>query len=508
MVKLSIVSKFVKILQLYPNHPARRGLGPANHGVVRIFQTFVIPRYATASIIIPEIPVKRPHLKIKFSIQFMKLRSVPILKNRRAVLDAGVIMLGIIVAIIAIVAATLTWSDVLEVSYVKLITEMPKFDYDINNGQESGNRNFEIYQTLRNIALVTFVFVIMFAGMSFVFEHVSLVPPETGYHILSKGLVFILFFFFFPPLWDLVATAVEQTSLWILNAEEPERPMHNVAYLLNKLGSGIECHPDDESCKFSLDKLVAGVTDPFTTLKNMFLTTFLAIFKAIAFLIFMFLTFLLGTIRLILTAIISIAMPLVLVLSLLPMFRKVTSRILDALFGLIMAPLFSALALVAGVAHLQTFASSSPDPIVEWFAALAVMGLVTFIPAIIVPALGSLLHSVSSVITGTVSTGTIVGGIISTRGMHLASGVANTIQNAKTISVSGVDLARSTVGSGLSMVRSGLRGTDNIPDHREFGHISAKTSIIERNFQPTRMGIDSSAGNTSSRSIEEPDRDR
>ncbi len=412
-----------------------------------------------------------------------------VLKNRPAVLDAGVIMLGIVVAIIAVVSATLTWSDVLEISYIKLITEMPKFDYSIDNGRETGNRNFEIYQILRNIALTAFVFVIIFAGMSFMFEHINFVPPETGYNILSRGLIFILFFFFFPPLWDLIAISVEHTSAWILNYEEPDRPSRNVTYLLNKLGSGIECHPNDESCKFSLDKLVAGVTDPFTTLKNMFMTTFLAIFKAVAFLVFMFLTFLLSTIRLILTAIIAIAIPLVLVLSLLPMFRRVTRRMIDALFGLIMAPLFSALALVAGVAHLQTFASASPDPIVEWFAALAVMGLVTFIPVMIVPALGSIFHSVSSAITGAVSAGTVVGGIVSGSGMRLASGVFSAMQGMRNLAVSGVDLARSTVGS-ISM-------TDTTRTGRSLhGPTLTNTQIIERNFQPTPMGHDRSGKNT------------
>lgn len=383
----------------------------------------------------------------------MRLRSRLILKNRRAVLDAGIIILGIIVAIIAIVAATLTWSDLLEISYVKLITEMPKFEYNVLEGQETGNRNFEIYQILRNIALVVFVFVMMFAGISFVFEHVNLIPPETAYQILSKSFIFILFFFFFPPLWDLLAITVEQTSLWILNPEDLDDPTKNISYLLNKLGGGIECRPGDESCTFSLDSLVAGITDPFNSLKNMFLTTFLAVFKAIALLIFMFLTFLLGTIRIILTAILTIAIPLILMISLLPIFRRVTNRLIDAFLGLIIAPIFSALSIIAGVAHLQTFASSNPDPMVEWFAALAVMGLATFIPAMIVPMLGSILHSVSSVISGAVSTGTIIAGSGAMVGTRLLSGAMGPL-NTKNMSISGTQLVKSVMpGTSFTMAR-------------------------------------------------------
>lgn len=429
----------------------------------------------------------------------MKPRSRRLSRKHRGVLDAGIIILGIIVAIIAVVAATLTWSDVLEVSYISLITEMPKFEYDVQNGQEIGNRNFEIYQILRNIALVSFVFVIMFAGISFVFEQIRLFSPETGYDILSKSVIFVLFFFFFPPLWDLLAATVEQTSLWILNPEDSEEPARNISYLLNKIGGGIECHPDDETCRFSLDTLVAGITDPFTSLKNMFLTTFLAVFKAVAFLIFMFLTFLLGTIRIVLTAIVTIAIPLILMFSLLPIFRRVANKLIDTFLGLIIAPIFSALAIVAGVAHLQTFAASGPDPIVEWFAALAVMGLATFIPAMIVPMLGSILHSVSSVITGAVSAGTAVSGAIVTGGASAISGVAGLMRGTKNMSISGIHLARYAMsGTGTARPGGGIGGGG--PVLSEYGdtvQAAYAADSVERNFQPpARIGIPEQDGAT------------
>lgn len=375
----------------------------------------------------------------------MKIKSKLILKNRRGVLDAGIIILGIIVAIIAIVAATLTWSDILEMSYVKLITEMPKFEYNIHDGHESGNRNFEIYQILRNIALIIFVFVIIFAGISFVFENINLIPPETGYQILSKSIIFVFFFFFFPPLWDLLATTVEQTALWILNPEDPTDPTKSISYLLNRLGNGIECSSEDDSCKFSLDALVSGITDPFTTLRNMFLTTFLAVFKAVAFLIFMFTTFLLGTIRIVLTATITIAIPIILVLSLLPFFRRITSRFIDAFLGLMITPIFSALGVIAGVAHLQTTISSNPDPIVEWFTALAIMGLTTFIPVLVVPMLGSLFGSITSITSSAVSTGTKISSIGMIGMVHGITEMSNVFQRGKDWMVSGTSLARSTM---------------------------------------------------------------
>ncbi len=334
-------------------------------------------------------------------------------QNHRGVLDAGIIILGMIVAIIAIVAATLAWSDVLEVSFIKLMTEMPRFGYGVQSGHEMGNQNFEIYQILRNIAFMIMLFVLMFAGLSFMFEHINLVPPETGFTIISKSLLYVFFFFFFPPLWDLIAVTVEQTSLWILNPEDQTMPTKNVEFLLTKLGS-------IESPEFTLDAIVAGISDPFGTLKNMFLSVFLATFKAIAFLIFMFTAFLLGTIRIVLTAIVTIALPVTLMLSLTPFFKRVTNRFTDAMLGLMIAPIFSALVITAGVAHLKTLESTAPDPAVEWFAALAVMALATFIPAMIVPLLGSVMGSVSSITGRAVSTGAIMTNL-------MASGMVRTV---------------------------------------------------------------------------------
>jgi hypothetical protein len=107
-------------------------------------------------------------------------------------------------------------------------------------------------------------------------------------------------------------------------------------------------------------------------------------------------------------------------LSLIPFFKRVTNRFTDAILGLMIAPIFSALVITAGVAHLKTLESTAPDPAVEWFAALAVMALATFIPAMIVPILGSVIGSVSSITGRAVSTGAIITNL-------MASGMVRTV---------------------------------------------------------------------------------
>jgi hypothetical protein len=371
-------------------------------------------------------------------------------KSRRGIFDAGIIILGIIIVIVAVISATLAWSDVLQVAYVSLITKIPKFDYQVHGGSESGNKNFEVYSTLRTISFFLIVFVLMFAGLSVMFERINILPPETAFRIISKSIYFVFFFFFFPPLWDISSAAVEQLSVWILNPQDVENSSKNIEILLKKLGS-MECvDPNDPegSCHFTLDKLVAGMTDPFGALKNIFQTSFLGVFKAIAFLSFMFVSFLMGTIRQVLTAIVIIGLPVLLILSLLPFFKRVVDRFIDAMLGLLIAPIFSSLVIVAGVAYLGTI--NGPDPIVEWFAALAIMILASLVPAMTVPMVGPLVGMVQGMAGAALSTG---GMITSMAGLGVSRGITSisgTIQSRRADGIS--DLKSSVLGSGITSI--------------------------------------------------------
>lgn len=383
-------------------------------------------------------------------------------QKRRSVFDAGVIFLGIIVLIIAIIGVTVVWSDVLKIAYVDLMTKMPKFEYDVYGGHEVGNRNFEIYQILRNISFLVMGILILFAGLSFMFEHMNFVPPDTGFRILSSSVIFVFFFFFFPMLWDLLANIVEQLSKWILNPEDPIQSTANVDYLLKCLTLGCPgtAHSDGgiQAPNITLDDIIEGIGSPFETMRNIFLNAFLAAFKAIVFLIFMFLTFLIGTIRQVLTAIVIIGLPLILTFSLFPFFKRITDRFIDALLGLLIAPIFSALVIIAGVAQLQTLVKQSPDPITEWFAALAVMALGTFMPAMLVPMLGSVMSSVSSIATGAVSTGAMVTGMGAAGSM---TGIGQAVsQMSQQASQSGVSLTKAVFSSSgmTQLAKAGPRG--------------------------------------------------
>jgi hypothetical protein len=329
-------------------------------------------------------------------------------------LESAIIIIGIIIAIIAIVNATLAWSDVLETSFVRLITDMPVFEYDVINGEETGNENFELYMLLRNISFYIFLAAMFVAGVSFMLEHVNLVPPETAINIISKSVFYIIFFFIFPALWDLSATMVEESSLWILNPEDPQNPIQKVEFIFSKLGA-------IETPEVSFDSIVSGIGDPVGVFEGFFLNVFLAAFKAIALIIFIFLVFIIGTIRMVFTAVLIIGLPVILTLSLIPWFFGITKKLLEALTGLLIAPIIAAIVIVAGSAYLGTIETSAEleqGAIQQWFSALAVMALAVFIPVILVPMLGSLVSTMTTLTTGAVSSGAMLTGMAGMGGVR------------------------------------------------------------------------------------------
>ena len=329
-------------------------------------------------------------------------------------LESAIIIIGIIIAIIAIVNATLAWSDVLESSFVKLITDMPVFEYDVQNGEETGNENFQLYVLLRSISFYIFLVAMFVAGVSFMLEHVNLVPPETAINIISKSVFYIIFFFIFPALWDLSATMVEESSLWILNPQDPQNPIEKVEFIFSKLGA-------IETPEVSFDSIVAGIGDPVGVFEGFFLNVFLAAFKAIALIIFIFLVFIIGTIRMVFTAVLIIGLPVILTLSLIPWFYGITKKLLEALTGLLIAPIIAAIVIVAGSAYLGTIETSAEleqGAIQQWFSALAVMALAVFIPVMLVPMLGSLVSTITTMTTGAVSSAAMLTGMAGAGGVR------------------------------------------------------------------------------------------
>ena len=136
---------------------------------------------------------------------------------------------ALIIFITAIIGFTINATGFLDAVYMDLTLTLPKFNYEIRDGQETGNETFVAFQQMRMIGAGILGGALVYAGIVRVLENESIGIVQRGIsnQIISNSLIFIVFLLAFPPLWDLGAEVMEDLATWILNpvySFDPERP--------------------------------------------------------------------------------------------------------------------------------------------------------------------------------------------------------------------------------------------------------------------------------------------
>ena len=148
---------------------------------------------------------------------------------------AIIIVSSLIVFITAIIGFTINATGFLDAVYMDLTLTLPKFNYEIVDGQETGNETFKAFQQMRMIGAGILGGAIVYAGVVRVLENESIGIVQRGIsnQIISNSLIFIVFLLAFPPLWDLGAEVMEDLATWILNplySFDPDKPCPNEWY--------------------------------------------------------------------------------------------------------------------------------------------------------------------------------------------------------------------------------------------------------------------------------------
>lgn len=282
--------------------------------------------------------------------------------------------------------------------FLDAVVKMPRFDYRFQNG-EQGNDNWIMYRNLRSVSFMILAVALTYSAVVLVGEEFEVFRKGEAFSMLSKGLLIIVFIFTFPPIWDLYASGMEGLARYVLNPSNPNQAGQKVSTLIQMIG-GITPPELDWTT------IINGLTDP-NSFQGFFRDVFLAVFKAFIAALLMFLMFVIGTVRIVLTGVLVIALPIILALSIVPYLGRVMERLKDILIGLSLAPLLSALAVSAGLALIN---STNFSPLQEWLAAIAVALLAVTFPVITAPVLGSLVSSASTIFTGGMLAGTLFGG--------------------------------------------------------------------------------------------------
>ena len=305
----------------------------------------------------------------------------------------------------------------------QLVTEMPRFfDYDgitgdiilDVNGNPAANERTELYFGLFIFSFIILVIIGILSILVLLLESIKWVNPGTAWKLLRKVILLIPFFAIFPFLWDLWAITIESTSMALLEFNSGGiDAATRTATLWQSMGGIIPAGAFDP-----LEWSNAFV-DPGAFAQGIMKDIFLALFKGFAVMFMTAMAFIISTIRIMLTMVFAMSIPLILVLGLIPLFRKLKDLVVNNLVGLSLAPIFSALILTTGMAYLD---STDLPGMQDWFASLAVGFLTVFAPVILAPILGTLTTQVGQMMSIAIMGAAIIGG---SAGQGALSGITN-----------------------------------------------------------------------------------
>ncbi len=387
-----------------------------------------------------------------------KMHCLPAHKGRqRTLLGGPILIITAISALLGISLVAILFQKELSLTFLFLFTSMPRFEVlDMAANTDATSSLYAMYANFRTVSFFVMSVAMVMAGLSFGLESVNLVPPKLGAKILGNGMLYLILIMVFPYFWDMTADVVEWTSLWILNPSDPAMAHDTVAALLSYMSPGTYPRVDYvdlfggssvELVGATFTAIVDGITGSGTDadvlegigegyqrkITALLTEALLYVFKSIALLTMSLTAFLLGTVRFVLTGLLAVAVPLILALSLIPQFNRMTSLMRDTLVALMIVPVFSALAISAGVAVLADLessdfgridavvdqagdgADSAPPAIQEltigvrqFFMSLAVLVLAIYFPVMLAPMMTSVMSSVQQHI----STAGVAGSVI------------------------------------------------------------------------------------------------
>ncbi len=337
-----------------------------------------------------------------------------------------IVIVIILVALVAIVNAWVIGSA--DKSFFELMVKMPKFvdkpdatlaDYEAPALPPSSSSSshapsekpgmIETYHNLRLIAIFVMAGAFILGMILFLGEEFGIQKKGQAIELIANALIYSLFLMVFPVLWDSVATGVEYLNVYILNPANPtpENAAARAKDLFIKLG-GIDT-------EFDMGKLLEGTAKALvgdqSGLTQLFHDVMTAIFRAFLAALIFLMMFIVGTIRIVLTASIIVGLPMILAIKLVPWVRRPADRLLETLYGLVVATVLSSIVVVAGAAYLDTLPK---DTVVENFqafvAAAAVIILAIFMPVMLSPMLGSVVSSITGMVTSSLMAGVVAGG--------------------------------------------------------------------------------------------------
>lgn len=359
---------------------------------------------------------------------------------------------------LAIIGLAINMTGFLDMVYMDLALSLPRFDYDIVDGAETGNDTFDAYVQMRYVSGGLLGVALVWAGLARALEgsDTGLISPGTSGRVISRSVVFVLILLVFPPLWDGGVDIMEGAALWILNphysfdsirpcpddwtesdildrhngspyrrgetsdvieAEAVCTPQFKIRYVFDQMMGTTEVYDTKQAYLSPEDPFGALTADIQNFSEAVLVNTFLGLTKALVTINVLLMAFIIGIMADLLVGMIIAALPVFLMLTLIPKAEAVANRFLDALPALFLLPLLSAVVIVVGAGFIaqsgDCMDESCPQAggiLYAWISSLGVVFFAVTLPVLLVPLLGQVTQVASRAVTGAIqSAGTVAG---------------------------------------------------------------------------------------------------
>lgn len=409
-------------------------------------------------------------------------------RNKRYPGLASVMLLGgSIVMMLAVIGLAVNLTGFLDAVYMDLALTLPKFDYTVEDGAEQGNETFDAFVQMRYVSAGILGSALAYAGVIRVMEidEMNLVQRGVSNAIISKSLMFVLFFLVFPAMWDTGAGIMEILAMWILNpaysfdeeypcpaewysnpdeilskynsspyrtgpeingssgAYKPDfvcSPQHKIRYVFNQMLGQTEIEQARMRYHDQTDTFGMLTQDIQNFASSAFVNIFLGLTKALITINVLAMAFIIGIMADVLIGTIIAALPLFLFLTLIPRTAPVANRFIDALPALFLLPILSATVIVVGAGFVAQIGTEcgleygcSPEEdasllLYVWISSIGVVFLAVSLPVMLVPILGQVSSMATQVVTGATQAAGIVTGMAVSGG---ASGISQGISGVR-----------------------------------------------------------------------------
>lgn len=348
--------------------------------------------------------------------------------------DGIVMAAGMVLFMAAILGVSAVMAGGFDEMVVRLSLGVPGFGYGHDGTAESGNALFAVYSQLR-WACVPVIAVAAIAPV--------LVRRQPAGRAALRAVLAVALLFAFPPVWDHLAWAAGAGGVWVLNPNytmDPDRPCPGwwdedqirAAHDSSPYSTGGDIY---DACRpgFRVSYVVqqaAGITTSTATttaeggigeegvlgfvtrvipagLEEAFVNIFAAVLKAVMMIDLVLAAAAAGVVLDLFTGLVIGSLPVMVALGMVPGFGGVSGRFLGAVPGLLLAPVATAVVLVAGSSAVAASAAGAGELSV-WVGAVSVLFLAAFLPAAMVPAVSSVVHLSTGAVSSAVSSAAVI----------------------------------------------------------------------------------------------------